>query len=32
MFQVFPGNWIRGGDFTDLDYVLHNTVGGPGAR
>jgi|TARA_B110000259_G_scaffold172622_1_gene205213 cyclophilin family peptidyl-prolyl cis-trans isomerase len=24
MFKVFPGNWIRGGDFTDLDEVIHN--------
>ena len=24
MFKVFPGNWIRGGDFTDLDEVVYD--------
>ena len=24
MFQVFPGNWIRGGDFTELDEVIYD--------
>jgi cyclophilin family peptidyl-prolyl cis-trans isomerase len=23
-FKVFPGNWIRGGDFTDLDEVVYD--------
>ena len=24
MFKVFPGNWIRGGDFTELDEVIYD--------
>ena len=24
MFKVFPGNWIRGGDFTELDEVVYD--------
>jgi peptidyl-prolyl isomerase F (cyclophilin D) len=26
MFKVFPGNWIRGGDFTDLDEVVYDAA------
>ncbi|EEH58612.1 uncharacterized protein MICPUCDRAFT_8090, partial [Micromonas pusilla CCMP1545] len=34
MFKVFPGNWIRGGDFTELDEVGGQSIyvtedGGP---
>ena len=24
MFKVFPGNWIRGGDFTELDDIVYD--------
>lgn len=26
MFKVFPGNWIRGGDFADLDEVVYDAA------